>query len=103
MTMALTFPRNAFLYSFHSVSDSAVIVERWLPAAPGLMHALNSPIFFPIVPMNVPQNESYLPQSFMPLSMTITVQKRTECSDWPELHAHPRIWGKDQSQVNHKN
>lgn len=79
------------------------MVETWLSAAPGLTQALNSPDFFPILSMTIPQNETSLPQSCMPLSMTITVKMRTECPDWLELHAHPRIWRKDQPQLNHKN
>lgn len=39
--------------------------------------------------MNDLQNEFYLPPSFMPLPVTITMKMRTEHSDWPELHAHP--------------
>lgn len=62
--------KNPFFYSFLSLKGFVVMVERWLPAAPSLMQYIN-PNFFQIVPVNVPQNNSYLPQSFMPLSMTI--------------------------------
>jgi hypothetical protein len=53
--------------------------------------------------LKVPQSESHLPRSFMPLPITITMENRIEFSDYSELYAYPEAGERGSGHLNHRN